>query len=304
MQTIAWKYHMGISTVHTIIKEVCNAIWTELTPIYLEAPNSAEKWLEISEKFMSTWNFPNCVGSIDGKHINLKAPANSGSQFFNYKKTFSIVLMAACDAKYNFTFVDIGAYGSQSDGGVFKHSAFGSAIINNEMHIPSPKVLPGTDTLFPYVFVADEAFPLTTYIMRPYPGRFLSDDKRIFNYRLSRARRIIENTFGILCQRWRILLTTINASVENVENIVKATVCLHNFVKMESDGNRYNPPGYVDSEDDNNGIWRTEGAELQSVGRLSSNVASRSVLQLRDEMKHYFSTVGQVPWQNDRVFST
>jgi len=77
---------------------------------------------------------PNCWGAIDGKHIVIQAPYNTETNFFNYKKTFSIVLIAVCDAKYIFTLV--GAFGLQSDGGVFKESVFGIALDNNELEIP------------------------------------------------------------------------------------------------------------------------------------------------------------------------
>ena len=66
--------------------------------------------------------------SIDGKHIVIQAPASSGSSFYNYKGTFSIVLLAVCDARFCFTLLDIGNYGRHSDGGVFANSAFGEAM--------------------------------------------------------------------------------------------------------------------------------------------------------------------------------
>ena len=61
--------------------------------------------------------------------------------FYNYKGTFSVVLMALVDADYKFTYVDIGDYGSNSDGGIFKNSKFGQVFMNNKLGIPVPKLL-------------------------------------------------------------------------------------------------------------------------------------------------------------------
>ena len=113
---IASSFKLGRETVRKIVLETCEAIWTKLSPFYVPEP-SENDLTEIAEDFWNDWNLPNCVGAIDGKHIAIKCPPKSGSSFFNYKKFFSIVLLAVSDAKYVFTYIDCGAYGSQSDGG-------------------------------------------------------------------------------------------------------------------------------------------------------------------------------------------
>ncbi|XP_048509627.1 uncharacterized protein LOC125500573 isoform X2 [Athalia rosae] len=110
------------------------------------------------------------LGAMDGKHITIQAPNKSGSQYFNYKKSFSIILLAGRDANYMFTMVDVGAVGSQSDGGVPKESVYGKALDQNISDVPESTSLPGTNTRSPYFFVADKAFPLKNYIMQPYPA--------------------------------------------------------------------------------------------------------------------------------------
>lgn len=103
------EFRIGKSTVHKIVNETCWAIWTVLQPIVLKTP-SKEDWKSISEEFMNKWQFPNCLGAIDGRHMRIQAPPNSGPNFYNYKQFFSMVLLATCDATYKFTWIDIGQY--------------------------------------------------------------------------------------------------------------------------------------------------------------------------------------------------
>lgn len=99
--------------------ETCDVIWDVLSPVYVSTPNETDFKI-IAKDFETKWDLPNCVGAVDGKHIRIKRPPKSGSNYFNYKKYFSIVLLAVCDARYTFTYIDVGAYGSQSDGGKYE----------------------------------------------------------------------------------------------------------------------------------------------------------------------------------------
>lgn len=102
------------------------------------------------------------MGALDGKHVVIQAPARSGFQFFNYKGTYSIVLLALVDASYRFRVVDVGVFGRSSDGGILAVSPFGRAVREGTLDLPEDAPLPGADDLgpMPHVFVADEAFPL------------------------------------------------------------------------------------------------------------------------------------------------
>lgn len=162
-------------------------------------PITQEQWLDIADKFYTKTNFPNCIGAVDGKHIRCVNPKNAGSMFYNYKKCFSIILMGVVDAEYCFSTIDVGAYGREGDSTVFKECPFGRKLYSEELVLPAPACLPNTiNSSQPFVIVADKAFGLHTNLLRPFPGRGLNEKRKVFNYRLSRARRFVECAFGIL----------------------------------------------------------------------------------------------------------
>lgn len=156
----------------------------------------------------------------------------------------------------------------------------------------------------PFVIVGDEAFPLMENLMRPYPGREGLDlDKLVYNYRHSRARRMSENGFGILVAQWRIFSRPIIAKLENAENVIKAAVCLHNFL-MKYVKHNYIPPLLVDHERDGvviPGAWRNAPSQLIGVGRLGANMYGTNAKEIRNAFKDYFNEEGAVPWQWDNL---
>ena len=134
-------------------------------------------------------------------------PKSTGSLYQNYKGFFFQVLLAVCDAKNKFIFIDVGQYGSTNDSPVLKNSELGRSLESYSLNISSEDIddkyyfKDGNPFILPYYMVGDEIFHLKDYLMRPYPGTRsgkLIIDQAVFNYQLSRAKRVIENSFGIL----------------------------------------------------------------------------------------------------------
>ena len=115
---LADSFRLRISTIHYVIKEVCEAIWKSLAPLHVPVPTT-EMLLATLNDFCLKWNFLKCVGSIDGKHIRLKCLSNSGSMYYNYKHYYCVVLQGLADSWYRFITIGVGAYGRQSDGEIF-----------------------------------------------------------------------------------------------------------------------------------------------------------------------------------------
>lgn len=230
--SIARLYLIGVSTANQIIKETIEVIWDNFHQFYIVFPMD---WEVESEKWTNLHRLPHCVGAVDGKHIRIQKPPHSGSLYFNYKKYFSIILLAVCDADANFIYVSIGAPGSLSDASVWNNTELGLELAAGNIDFPEPKLLPNSEIIFNYFFIGDEAFPLSKNLLRNYSGRNLSQDKEYFNKRLSSARNTIERSFGILSSRFRIFRREISVGPEFATSIVKCCVVLHNFIRKTAD---------------------------------------------------------------------
>ncbi|KMQ83823.1 nuclease harbi1 [Lasius niger] len=195
--------------------------------------------------------------------------------------------------------VDIGAEGRQSDGGVFRNSDMGRRFEEGTFKLPNAKPVEIDGPALPYVLLADEVFPLTTYMMRPYPRSGKLDlRKKVFNYRLRRARRVVESAFGILAARWRIYRRPIIASIANAKKIVQATVALHNFIITNEEKLLFkNTYAHITPEDCN----------IISQG-LSSLPVSRgrcisSGIELRNAYSEFFVGTGALSFQWEKAMN-
>ena len=193
--------------------------------------------------------------------------------------------MAVVDAEYKFLYVDISPSESGSDAGVFSQTELKEALESWNIGLPEPDNLPNDDQPVPYFIVGDDAFGLQTWMMKPLPHRNMSMEDRIFNYRLSRARRVVENAFGLLAARFRCLLTTMPQSADRVCTITLACCVLHNLLRV-----RY-PTAQVNVVDQENadiheiirGAWRDNAVNLPDMGHQQSSQGNAAILgQLRE----------------------
>lgn len=302
-RSLAFSFRVAHNTISLFVPEVCAAICAEYEDEVFKMPTTAEEWQPVADRFSTRWNFHHACGALDGKHIAIRKPAKSGSLYFNYKGFFSIVLLALVDADYKFMWAQVGANGSSSDCGIYNHSSLEQCLREGTIGFPDPEPLPHDDTDIPYFIIGDDAFPLRPYLVKPYAQRFQTHAERIFSYRCSRARRVVENAFGILANRFRCLTTTLATTPDNSRGIVKACLCLHNVMRMRYP-NLQN--AVIDTEGTDGeiipGAWR-DGDVLQDMEEANrAPRETRAGKKLRVYLKHYYnSEVGSVPWQEAAV---
>ena len=252
---------------------------------------SEDKWKSIADEFYERWNFHNCIGAIDGKHVMIQCPFNSGSLFYNYKSYFSVVLLAVASADYRFVMVDVGAYGSSNDSGALNHTTFFKQLRKKNLDVP-PRQLPidTEETHVPYVLLGDEAFPLRFDLMRPFARHGLTNERHIFNYSLSRARRVVEMLLVYWPTNGRLYNHHIYLNPDNVTTVVKATVVLHNILTLPND------KVHTDVVDNRAEIHDDAFQDLARQGNWPAIAAN----DVRNYFTDYFnSDHGSVEWQNN-----
>ncbi|XP_065316721.1 uncharacterized protein LOC135925367 [Gordionus sp. m RMFG-2023] len=208
---LSYSSRISKSCIATNIPEVCDAIWKTLKDIHMPIP-TREHWEKIAQEYFEKHGFPNCLGSLDGKHIRIKSPAKSGTLFYNYKAFKSIVLLGLADSNCKFIYIDVGSYGKQSDGGTFRNSSL------YQTNLPNKKL-------------SNETLSYEEY----QPRR-----KKYYNYKLSSARMCIECTFGIATAKFALLSKAIECSVENADKIISTITLLHNII-IDYDKKEYTP---------------------------------------------------------------
>lgn len=272
-RTIGHVFGIARSTVCRIVHETCKAIVEVLLKKYISFP-AGDRLQEVVQGFQSKWGVPQCVGAVDGCHIPVSAPTMCHTDYYNRKGWYSVIIQAVADLNYLFTDIYVGWAGSVHDARVFAHSTLYEKATEGRL-LPSRTVnICNVDV--PLFLLGDSAYPLQTWLMKPFPESSTNTHQKLYNYRTSRARIVIENAFGRLKGRWRRLMKKNDMNIDNVPHIIAACCVLHNICEVH--GESFDSTWAM--EDENN--------LPQPVAPATADGIQNHAKQIRDALLQYF----------------
>ena len=278
--SISHLFGIGRSTVCEIVHSTCQVIVDQLLSQYINFP-SGPRLDSIVSGFNHQWGIPQCAGAIDGTHFPVCAPILNHTDYYNRKGYYSINMQAVVDHQYRFLDIYVGWPGSVHDARVFSHSSLYSKGESGTLLPSSEKsIQPGVK--LPVFIVGDSAYPLLNWLMKPYPQSLATSRDRItYNYRISRARIVVENAFGRLKGRWRRLLKRNDMLVENISTVVAAACVLHNICEMHN--KPFNDAWLLTDTDE-----QTQSQAHHSHGTATNQQSDQ---QIQAALEEYFKTI-------------
>ena len=232
-RTIGNLFGVSKSTVCIVVKDVCAAIVKIVLPNYLTIPTS-DHLNAVIQGFEKQLGFPQCAGVIDGSHIPIISPSECPADYHNRKGWHSIILQGTVNHLGQFIDINVGWPGRVHDARVFSNSTLFKRGQNGTLFPCLPRTISGKSV--PILLLGDPAYPLLPWLMKAFPdtGR-LSQQQKTFNYRLSRARVVVEHAYGRLKGRWRCLLKRNDIFINDVPVLVAACCTLHNICEIRGD---------------------------------------------------------------------
>lgn len=275
-------------------------------------PQTEVEWKHIAHNFEQKWQFNKCLGIVGGKNVMITNKKNSSlssasaeTSNTNDNQTASLsnaILMAIVNDNFEFIYVNVSGKSRSNDSGIWESSDFNSRLQSNTLNIPKDYNVHGTKYKLPYVFIGDKSFPLRNNLLRPFALRILPYDEKVFNYRLTRARRVFDNAFSILTNRFQCFHRPIALDSNRVDSILLAACTLHNFLLRNVQD--YVDLMTIDYEDTESGCV-IHGTRIESAALLDLTLTTTSTTNngkmVRDEFKKFFSSAGKVPFQDRMI---
>ena len=227
LRTAAHLFGIGKSTAAYILHDFCEVLVHLHFTRVIKFPSTLQEIELTTNAFLENHGYPMCLGAVDGTHIRIQAPIGAETDYFNFKKYHSVIMLAVVDAHLKFTYVNVGAPGRCNDASVYSRSTLMEIL---QLPIYAQHNLNINNTIIQPHLIGDSAFPLSKTLMKPYPERTRPPpDQSLFNYRLSHCRCTVEQSFGSLKNRFRCLYKKLEYDIDNSKTIIKALCILHNI---------------------------------------------------------------------------
>lgn len=234
MRKTANSFGLSRSSVSITVRTVCQAITEHLGPLFIRLPTTEEEAEEKTRNFFTRFRFPQCLGAVDGTHINIKQPSCNSTDYVNRKSRFSINVQACCDFSYKFMDVVVKWPESVHDARVFTNSTLNHMLRNGDIP-PCPKRIVEDEDPEQVFILGDPAYPLLPYVMKEFANGGSTRQEQYYGYRLCSARNVIECAFGRLKARFASLRRDMDINLDDLPFVIYACFVLHNFCEVHNE---------------------------------------------------------------------